>query len=214
MPGSFLLCITSTSPFARKCRIAISFLNLSSQISWLKINPWKSSTLRTSNPLCKVPTLLRPDGKPALYDSGVIIEYLDFLSQSQTSRESKRMLIPPSGEARWRALRLQALCDDACSAAGRLYAASQNPSSLDVSQSSKDRLNTAVQFSLDALEKEDLNSEDWDLGDLCAVILPSYCEFRVPHAHINWRDTRPKLAKFVYEMEAKEEFRTNRFSHE
>lgn len=53
------------------------------------------------NPLGKVPVLLRP-GASAIFYSDVICEYLD-------GQHSGRRLIPPDGEARWQALRLQAV---------------------------------------------------------------------------------------------------------
>jgi glutathione S-transferase len=53
------------------------------------------------NPLGKVPVLIRPD-QAAIFDSDVICAYLDTL-------HSGRKLIPQEGEARWHALRLQAV---------------------------------------------------------------------------------------------------------
>ena len=55
------------------------------------------------NPLNKLPTLLLDDGQ-ALYDSRVIVEYLDGL-------HSGPKLFPASGAARFEALRWQALGD-------------------------------------------------------------------------------------------------------
>ena len=53
------------------------------------------------NPLGKVPVLVRP-GQPPIFDSDVICAYLDTLHPN-------RKLIPLEGEARWHALRLQAV---------------------------------------------------------------------------------------------------------
>ncbi|KAF2729481.1 hypothetical protein EJ04DRAFT_515910 [Polyplosphaeria fusca] len=192
---------TLTSPFARKCRIAITELRLSSQISLSLVNPWTDERLRAINPLCKVPTLLREDGT-ALYGSHVIVEYLASLSTS-------RALIPVEGEARWRALRLQAMVDDACSAAGRLYATKVNPASLDNSAAGTQRLRNAVLATLDQLEAETLKTESWNLGDMSAVLLPAYYNFRFPED--NWRLRRPRLAAFVDAMEKLPAFRDNQF---
>ena len=61
------------------------------------------------NPLVKVPALTTDDGL-VLYDSPVICEYLDTLHDGTK-------LFPPSGKARWLALRQQALGDGILDAA-------------------------------------------------------------------------------------------------
>jgi glutathione S-transferase len=64
------------------------------------------------NPLGQVPVLLRP-GLPPIFDSDVICAYLDTLHDG-------RRLIPPAGEARWQALRIQAIAQGLSSAGGAL----------------------------------------------------------------------------------------------
>ena len=108
-------------------------------------------------------------------------------------------------------MRIQALTDDACAAAGRLYAASlleksenltTTTTTYDTSDKTKERLRTAVLSTLDHLESsEELDAKDWDLGDICAAILPLYWGFRFPNEE--WREGRPKLSRFVKEMERK-----------
>src|SRR5206468_7278913 len=60
-----------------------------------------ASGLARENPLVKVPSLQLDDGS-SLYDSRVICEYLDSLAGNK---------LFPSGQARWTALRRQALGD-------------------------------------------------------------------------------------------------------
>jgi len=60
-------------------------------------------TVRTQNPLGKIPVLILDDGT-ALYDSRVILEYLDH-------RSGGAKIIPRDAARRFAALRLQALCD-------------------------------------------------------------------------------------------------------
>jgi glutathione S-transferase len=64
--------------------------------------------LRQQNPLGKIPTLILENGE-TLYDSRVILEYLDHLAGGGK--------IIPAGEARFAALRLQALADGIMDAA-------------------------------------------------------------------------------------------------
>tara|TARA_R110000782_G_C14819243_1_gene413939 strand:+ start:46048 stop:46638 length:591 start_codon:yes stop_codon:yes gene_type:complete len=63
----------------------------------------RGAELLRYNPLSKVPTLVRDDG-PALFDSPVICEYLDSIGNAPP-------LFPEKGDARWTALRRQAMGD-------------------------------------------------------------------------------------------------------
>ncbi len=60
-------------------------------------------SIRLENPLGKIPALLLEDGT-AFYDSRVILEYLDHLAGGGR-------IVPREVDARFAALRLQALCD-------------------------------------------------------------------------------------------------------
>jgi glutathione S-transferase len=92
------------SPFARKVLVFAHEADLASRIE--VVHHETSPTLPNEdvyaqNPLGKVPVLQRPGASP-LFDSDVICAYLDTLS-------SGRKLIPADGEARWLALRMQAV---------------------------------------------------------------------------------------------------------
>lgn len=91
------------SPFGRKVKIAAAVLGLKDRITVEMtdtMNP--SDTIRAQNPLGKIPALVLDDGR-VLYDSRVIVEYLDHLAGGGR--------IIPAGEARFDALRLAALAD-------------------------------------------------------------------------------------------------------
>lgn len=97
------------SPFGRKVVMAAHILGLVDQI---KISPADTSdpsdTLRKENPLGKIPVLILDDGL-ALYDSRVILDYLDHRAGGG--------VIIPLGEARFPVLKMMALADgilDAC----------------------------------------------------------------------------------------------------
>ena len=80
-----------TSPYVRKVRIVMAEKKLEYQ--FLLEDVWAADTrIVESNPLGKVPCLLMETGE-ALYDSRVIVEYLDTLSPVGK-------LIPPSGRER------------------------------------------------------------------------------------------------------------------
>ena len=99
-----ILRFAPASPFARKVRIAASLLGLENDIKLEQAdttNP--KDTVRTQNPLGKIPTLIVEDGS-TFYDSRVIVEFLD-------QRAGGGKVIPREPKARFDALRLQALAD-------------------------------------------------------------------------------------------------------
>jgi glutathione S-transferase len=92
------------SPYARKALVFAHETGIAEHIE--VVHQETSPTLRNEqvfaeNPLGKVPVLLRPGLLP-LFDSDVICAYLD-------TQHEGRKLIPPEGEARWQALRVQSV---------------------------------------------------------------------------------------------------------
>jgi glutathione S-transferase len=92
------------SPFGRKARIAISLLGLDGKVA---VEPASTQDdadpIRKQNPLGKVPVLILDDGG-TMFDSPVILEYLDALAGGGK-------IIPNDTKARFAALRLEALAD-------------------------------------------------------------------------------------------------------
>ena len=92
------------SPFGRKVKLALGILGLESDVTIEKADPTDASdSIRRQNPLGKIPALIIEDGT-VLYDSPVILEYLDH-------RAGGGKIIPSDANARIKALTLQALCD-------------------------------------------------------------------------------------------------------
>lgn len=91
------------SPFGRKVRIVAALCGLDDRMT-IEIadttNP--ADSLRGQNPLGKIPVLILEDGT-ALYDSAVIVEFLD--------AEAGGGIVIPRGKERFRALTMQALAD-------------------------------------------------------------------------------------------------------
>jgi glutathione S-transferase len=93
-----------SSPFVRKVRIAIALLGFDKDITVERADTTDpSDSLRKINPLGKIPVLIVEDGS-AIYDSRVILEYLD-------DRAGGGKIVPRQPKERLAALRLQALCD-------------------------------------------------------------------------------------------------------
>jgi len=98
------------SPFGRKVRIAAALLGLEGRIAVVPADTGDpADSLRRQNPLGKIPALIAEDGV-AIFDSRVIVEYLDGLAGSGR-------LIPADLAARIPALILQALADGIADAA-------------------------------------------------------------------------------------------------
>jgi glutathione S-transferase len=175
-----------TSPFARKVRIAAHELGLAGSLTFEAINPWTDRRLRDLNPLAKVPTLELDDGE-VLYESAVIVAYLD--------AQARGGLIPQDDAARWRALRLQGLCDGVATAAGRIFAGERRG----VPDPIEARLVEATQAGLNAIDAGPLDFVQPQVGDIAAAATLSYFDFRWPDR--DWRCTRTRAGAFLAEME-------------
>jgi len=92
------------SPFGRKVKLALGILGLGKEVTVEQADPTNASdSIRQQNPLGKIPALILEDGT-VLYDSPVILEYLDH-------RAGGGKIIPREPNARFKSLQLQALCD-------------------------------------------------------------------------------------------------------
>lgn len=190
----FTLRTSMTSPFGRKVRMAAAVLNLTSRIDVVHAVPQdEHDTLRNQNPLGKMPTLLLPDGT-ALYDSPVLIEFLQELAG--TTR-----LIPSSGIARYRMLMLGALADGIMDAGILVvYETRWRPSEMYVEkwvdyQRGKIRRGLAA-FAADPPEPADTTLAG--IGLSCAL---GYMDWR---KQIDWRAEYPALTTWLEHFAAHE----------
>ncbi len=108
------------SPFARKVRVVAIETGQADAVAWTSVDLGRPApALAAVNPLGQVPVLATDEGG-ALYDSAVICAYLD-------ARHDGPKLIPPGGQARWEALRLQALGDGLGAASAALAGERRRP---------------------------------------------------------------------------------------
>lgn len=177
---------STTSPYVRKVVVLACELGLDGRIERIPTNTQDpESDHARDNPLGKVPVLITDDGE-RLYDSPVICEYLDSLHDGPKA-------YPPSGAARWQALRLQALADGILDAAvARMLETKRRPEALRwpdwISlQSGK------IAGALDRLESEaDCLEEPVTIGQVAVGCALGYLDFRFPGE--DWRGAHPKLA--------------------
>jgi glutathione S-transferase len=178
----------NNSPFGRKARIAVTVLGLERQVvvePASTVDP--ADPVREQNPLGKVPVLLLDDGA-ALYDSPVILEYLDHLAGGGR-------ILPKDPQARFAALRLQALADGLMDASILInyearYRPVQNhePKWLDL-QAGK------VSRALAVLEKAPPGIDaPPDVGQITLACALGYRDFRFPGT---WRSDHPRLAAWL-----------------
>ena len=146
------------------------------------------------NPLGKIPTLEVGDGT-ALYDSAVIIEYLDTLSAGPR-------LYPRSWPERLTALRRHALgqgmLDCALSLLGERFRPEERRSEPHMAL-----WRTKLRACADALEHEAdaLTASGFTVGHLSIGVALSYLDFRF--ADMAWRDGHPKLAAWHADFAAR-----------
>ena len=182
---------SSSSPYVRKVRVVMAEKKL--DYNYVTDNVWSADTpIGESNPLGKVPCLVM-EGAEALFDSRVIVEYLDTLSPVGK-------LIPSLGRERAEVKTWEALADGALDAAvmARLEATWDGRTKVQRSQLWIDRQLGKVQTSLKAMgkglgEKPFCAGIHLSLADIAVGCALGYLEFRF--AHIAWRPEYPNLAR-------------------
>jgi len=180
------LLTSPTSPYARKVAVVARLRGLTDAIEFVTINPWVDPPeLVGANPLSKVPTLITRDGQ-ALYDSRVIVEYLDGIGTAGAP------VVPPGFEERIRSLRKQALGDGILDAALERRIGSGLPD--DASRTERlARLKGLVSRALDRIEGEaEVLNGQATIGKITIGCALGYLDFRF--AHEPWRSGRPRLA--------------------
>ncbi len=174
------------SPYVRKVRVLAIETGLMGGIELAKVTITPTAPdadLCADNPIGKIPTLVLDDGS-ALYDSRVICEYLDGL-------HAGARLFPDNGDARWTALRRQALADGILDAAvNTRYEAFLRPEGLRWADW-VDHQMAKIRRSLDVLEGEPMG-DGVDIGTISVACALGYLDFR--YSDEGWKDSRPKLA--------------------
>ncbi len=176
---------SATSPYARKVLASAIALDIDTQIELVPTNPWTAPpALTAANPLSKVPCLITDDGT-SLFDSPVICEYLDSLSEPP-------LLFPHNSTVRWRVLTQQAIGDgimDAAVARRReMGLAADNDRHATIQHHGE-----AITRSLEWLEIN-LPRRPVDIGSITIACALGYLDLRFGHEP--WREKHPKLASW------------------
>ena len=184
---TFVLRSTATSPFGRKVRMAIEVLGIGHLVAIEPADTLDANdTLRQQNPLGKMPCLLLPDGT-AIYDSGVIIEFLAEGAGSDA-------LVPPDGPERYIALTRARLADGITEAA--LLMVYENRFRDPGTQSERwlEHQRGKIERALAAFEADPPDPARTDIGAIGLSCALGYLDWRQP---VKWRDNHPGLVTWL-----------------
>jgi glutathione S-transferase len=194
-----------TSPYVRKVRIVLAEKRLDCKL--LMEDPWTSDAVQKMNPLGKVPCLVL-EGQDtitgAVFDSRVIVEYLDTLSPVGR-------LLPPSGRERVEVRTWEALADGLLDAAILARLENTWPGRSDGQRCAAwvDRQMDKVAASLAAMERG-LGERAWcsgnhfSLADIAVGCALGYLDFRF--ASIGWRAGHPNLERLWAKLDKRASF--------
>lgn len=190
-----------TSPYVRKVRIVMAEKRLEYQLELEDV--WNRDTIMKSNPLGKVPCLVMEGGE-AVFDSRVIVEYVDTLSPVGK-------LIPDRGRERTEVRTWEALADGVCDAAilARLEQTWPGRSEAQRSAAWISRQMDKVHASLAAMsqglgDKPFCSGIHFSLADIAVGCALGYLDFRF--AHIDWRSQYPNLEKLDAKLAQRQSF--------
>ncbi len=193
---------STSSPYVRKVRVVMAEKKLDYQLSTEDV--WAAdTTIANSNPLGKVPCLVMEGGE-ALFDSRVIVEYLDTLSPVGK-------LIPQMGRERAEVKTWEALADGVLDALvlARLEATWTGRTKVQRSTVWIDRQIEKTHAALKAMDKG-LGDKPFcagihlSLADVAVGCALGYLDFRFPE--IDWRTPHPNLLKLYDKLSLRVSF--------
>ena len=190
-----------TSPYVRKVRIVMAEKKLDFQL--VLEDPWATDKVLESNPLGKVPCLVMEGGE-AVFDSRVIVEYLDTLSPVGK-------LIPASGRERVEVRTWEALADGVLDAAvaARMEKVWTGRSDVQRSKAWIERQMSRITTALAAMSKG-LGDKPFCMGihltlaDIAVGCALDYLHFRFPA--IAWREQHANLARLADKLATRQSF--------
>jgi glutathione S-transferase len=181
------------SPFGRKVKLSAAIMGLTDQIQIVDadtLNP--EDSIRQQNPLGKIPALILETGE-VLYDSRVIVDYLDHLAGGGR--------VIPNGPERFAALRDQALADGIMDAAllqvyeGRFRPEDKHEPKWVNHQADK------VRRGLEHAETHlSATGQSLHIGQIALACALGYLDLRFGG---RWRESYPKLVAWLADFESR-----------
>jgi glutathione S-transferase len=190
-----------TSPYVRKVRIVMAEKKLDYQFELEDV--WGSDAILAINPLGKVPCLVL-EGREAVFDSRVIVEYLD-------ARSPVGRLIPEPNRERTEVRTWEALADGVLDAAILARLEGHWPGRTDEQRSSAwiARQLTRIHASLTVMSAT-LGERAWccgthlTLADIALGCTLGYLDFRFPD--VAWRAAHPNLTRLFDKLSVRQSF--------
>ena len=191
---------STASPYTRKVRIVLAEKKIECEIQPVDVQPVENP-VNAHNPLGKIPTLVLDDGS-ALYDSRVIVEFLD--GKSPIGR-----LIPDDLRDRVAVRRWEALADGVLDAGllvryETLREAGERSKAWTDKQLARVKRGMA-QMASDLGERPWCHGERYSLADIAVGCCLGWLGFRKP-GDINWHAEYPSLAKHYEKLMARPAF--------
>ena len=191
-----------TSPYVRKVRVVMAEKKLDYQ--FVLDDPWSQGTvIGESNPLGKVPCLVMEGGE-AVFDSRVIVEYLDTLSPVGK-------LIPALSRERVEVKTWEALADGLLDAGVlvRMEKTWSQRADGERSEAWISRQTAKIEASLKAMgrglgDKPYCSGIHLSLSDISVGCALGWLEFRFPE--IEWRTAHPNLARLQDKLMHRQSF--------
>jgi len=189
-----------SSPYVRKVRVVLAEKTITCQL--LLEDVWAADTkIQHSNPLGKVPCLVRDDGG-ALYDSRVICEYLDSFPPADS-------LIPSPLADRIETCRWEALADGVLEAGVlmRLEHTQREPAQRSEKWLARQR--GKVMAGLEVMDK-DMGDKEWcvagrfTLADIALGCALGWLAFRLPE--LEWHKAHTRLGRHVDRLSLRPSF--------
>jgi len=188
------------SPYGRKVRVVLAEKRI--EYDFVVDNPGDAATrLPEFNPLGKIPVLVLDD-ETTLFDSRVIVEYLD--SASPVAR-----LIPEDTRHRIQVRRWEALADGCTDATQAIvYEKRRRPELRSAGwvarqQGKIDRALKAM--SDDLANRAWCSGEHYNLSDIAVGCALGYLDLRLPD--LNWRKVYPNLARLAEKLAQRTAFK-------
>lgn len=193
------LIASTTSPYARKVRIALAEKKIEYQMvessGWSPGNP-----VHAWNPLGKLPVLILDDGTH-LYDSRVIVEYIDLVSP--VSR-----LIPEPARQRIAVKKWEALADGVCDASSAIVIERRRPANLQsdewIARQRRKIDEGTAELARELGERAWCHGEGYSLADIATGAALGYLDLRF--AELDWRDLYPNLARLADKLDKRASF--------
>ncbi|HJV75892.1 MAG TPA: glutathione S-transferase C-terminal domain-containing protein [Noviherbaspirillum sp.] len=190
-----------TSPYVRKVRVVMAEKKLDYEL--VLENVWAAETkIQESNPLGQVPCLIMEDGG-AMFDSRVIVEYLDTLTPVGK-------LIPPNGRERAEVKCWEALADGVLDA-GVLVRLErtlrpESQQSPEWIKRQQDKVNAGLKAMSTGLKETPFCAGNhYTLADVAVGCALGWLSFRFPE--IDWRGDYPNLAKLFDKLSERPSFK-------